>query len=234
MWVKPVCDCAIFVAISLAPSIISTSPLTMKLPLLAALLGSASAFAPTPVAKTTSALNVAYNPEFGGNDFDPMGFGKMHEIKGAFPNMFPHPQYLEESEIKHGRMCMLAWTGVWATESGLHFPGAPVADDWTNALGVWAQEDPGGFGIILAFIAIAEGEGVSHAGDNFRGKSKKIPGDMGFDWMGMTKKLSDDKIARYKTVEKKNGRAGMIAMASLFAFKSIPGSVPIMDLLGAN
>ena len=28
----------------------------------------------------------------------------------------------------------------------------------------------------------------------------------------------------------KNGRAAMIAMASLFAWKSIPGSVPLMDV----
>ena len=209
----------------------------MKLPLIAALAGSAAAFAPTTpttITKASSLNAVPYNPEFGGEDFDPLGLGKMHEIKGAFPNMFPHTQYLEESEIKHGRMAMLAWTGVWATESGLHFPGAPIADDWATALPVWAREDPGGFGLILAFIMIAEGEGVSHAGDNFRGVSKKTPGDMGFDWMGMTKKLSADKLERYRTVEKKNGRAAMIAMASLFAFKSIPGSVPIMDFLGAN
>ena len=109
-----------------------------------------------------------------------------------------------------------------------------MAEDWSTALPVWAREDPGGFGIVLALLCIAEGEGVSHAGDNFRGVSKKIPGDMGFDWMGMTNKLSAEKVERYKTVEKKNGRAAMIAMASLFAMKSIPGSVPIMDLLGAN
>ncbi|KAL3774454.1 hypothetical protein ACHAWO_004521 [Cyclotella atomus] len=206
----------------------------MKSALIATLIGSTAAFAPVPTTKSTTSLSAAFNPEFGGEVFDPMGFGKMHQIEGVFPNMFPHTQYLEESEIKHGRMAMLAWTGVWATESGLHFPGAPVADDWTNALGVWAREDPGGFGIVLALLCIAEGEGVSHAGDNFRGVSKKTPGDMGFDWMGMTKKLSADKLERYKTVEKKNGRAAMIAMASLFAMKSIPGSVPIMDLLGAN
>eukprot|EP00579_Thalassiosira_antarctica_P001655 CAMPEP_0201869018 /NCGR_PEP_ID=MMETSP0902-20130614/2693_1 /ASSEMBLY_ACC=CAM_ASM_000551 /TAXON_ID=420261 /ORGANISM="Thalassiosira antarctica, Strain CCMP982" /LENGTH=207 /DNA_ID=CAMNT_0048394453 /DNA_START=59 /DNA_END=682 /DNA_ORIENTATION=+ len=207
----------------------------MQLPLFAALVGSAAAFAPAATVTKTSSLSVAYNPEFGGEDFDPMGLGKMHEIKGAFPNCFPHTQYLEESEIKHGRMAMLAWTGVWATEGlGWHFPGAPVADDWSSALGVWAREDPGGFGAILAFIAIAEGEGVSHAGDNFRGVSKKIPGDMGFDWMGMTKSLSEEKQLRYKTVEKKNGRAAMIAMASLFALKAIPGSVPIMDSFGAH
>merc|ERR1719410_519700 len=87
-----------------------------------------------------------------------MGFSKMHEIKGAFPNMFPHPQFLEEAEIKHGRMSMLAWTGVWTTEGlGWHFPGAPVAP-------VWAREDPGSFGAVLLLIAIAEGESVSHTG----------------------------------------------------------------------
>jgi len=201
----------------------------MKLALLTALAGSAAAFAPAPVGKASTALNL--NPEAAlGEGWDPMGFSKMHEIKGAFPNMFPHPQFLEEAEIKHGRMSMLAWTGVWATESGLHFPGAPVADDWTNALSVWAREDPGGFGIILAFIMIAEGEGVSHAGDNFRGLSKKVPGDMGFNWMGH----GEATVEKYRSVELRQGRAAMIAMASLFAMKSIPGSVPLMDLLGAN
>ena len=51
-----------------------------------------------------------------------MGFGKLGEIE-AFPNMFPDKQFMQEAEIKHGRMCMLAWTGVWATTGlGLHFP----------------------------------------------------------------------------------------------------------------
>jgi len=208
----------------------------MQLPLFAALVGTAAAFAPAPPPPTTSSsLSVAYNPEFGGEDFDPMGFSKMHEIKGAFPNMFPHPQFLEEAEIKHGRMSMLAWTGVWATEGlGWQFPGAVGGDDWSQGLVTWAREDPGSFGAVLGFIAIAEGEGVSHAGDNFRGVSKKVPGDMGFDWMGLTKKMDAERVERYKTVEKKNGRAAMIAMASLFAFKAIPGSVPLMDAFGAH
>ena len=40
---------------------------------------------------------------------------------------------------------------------------------------------------------------------------------------------TDEKV--HKIVELKNGRAAMIAMASLFAWKSLPGSVPIMDVL---
>jgi hypothetical protein len=167
-----------------------------------------------------------------------MGFYTLSEAADTFPNMFPKGQFLDESEIKHGRMAMLAWTGVWATTEGglglgLHFPGAPVEPDWTKALGVLATEQPYVFGAILAFISLAEGESVGHSGDNFRGKSSKTPGDLNFDYLGLKKKLSPERLSRYQDVELKNGRAAMIAMASLFAFKAIPGSVPIMDLLGA-
>jgi Chlorophyll A-B binding protein len=114
---------------------------------------------------------------------------------------------------------------------GMHFPGAPEEADWTKALGVFASENPEIFGTILLFIAIAEGESVGHSGDNFRGKSTKTPGDLNFDYLGLKSKLSPEKYERYQRVEMKNGRAAMIAMASLFAYESIPGSVPIMDIL---
>lgn len=39
------------------------------------------------------------------------------EAFDTFPNMFPDEQYLRDSEIKHGRQAMLAWTGVWATST---------------------------------------------------------------------------------------------------------------------
>jgi len=90
------------------------------------------------------------------------------------------------------------------------------------------------FGGILAFIMIAEGEGIGHSGDNFRGKATKTPGDMNFDYLGLKKKLSAEKQEKYRKSEVVNGRAAMIAMASLFSFKAIPGSVPLMELLGAN
>jgi hypothetical protein len=164
-----------------------------------------------------------------------MGFYTLSEAADTFPSMFPKQQFLDESEIKHGRMAMLAWTGVWATTGlGWHFPGAPVEPDWTKALGVFATEQPYVFGAVLAFISLAEGESVGHSGDNFRGKSTKTPGNLNFDYLGLGKKLSPERLSRYQDVEMKNGRAAMIAMASLFAFKAIPGSVPIMDLLGAQ
>uniref|UniRef100_A0A7R9VUS2 Plastid light harvesting protein n=1 Tax=Pseudictyota dubia TaxID=2749911 RepID=A0A7R9VUS2_9STRA len=210
------------------------------LPLLAV---GASAFAPAPASKAaTTALSAADNglyAEVGGEKWDPLSLYGLEDAADTFPNMFPKGQFLEEAEIKHGRMSMLAWTGVWATHVGglglgMHIPGFPVESDWTKALGVFAAEQPAWFAGILLFIAICEGESVGHSGDNFRGMGTKTPGDMGFDPWGLKAKLSEEKQARYKVVELKNGRAAMIAMASLFAFESIPGSVPLMDVFGAQ
>jgi len=206
--------------------------------LLASFAASASAFAPQQSAVSqSSSLQATGYEEVGGVPFDPLSLAKLGtgESFDTFPNMFPDVQFLQEAEIKHGRQAMLAWTGVWATHQGgmglgMHIPGFPEEGDWTKALGVFASEQPAIFGTILFLIAIAEGESVGHSGDNYRGKSTKTPGDFGFDVFGLTNKLTPEQAERYKIVELKNGRAAMIAMASLFAFESIPGSVPLMDI----
>jgi hypothetical protein len=63
---------------------------------------------------------------------------------------------------------------------GMHIPGMPVAD-WTTACGVIQEQQPALFAAIVVFISIAEGESVGHSGDSFRGKSTKVPGNLGFD-----------------------------------------------------
>jgi len=206
--------------------------------LIASLAASAAAFTPPQSSGSpSSSLQATGYEEVGGVPFDPFSLAKLGtgESFDTFPNMFPDVQFLQEAEIKHGRQAMLAWTGVWATHQGgmglgMHIPGCPDEVDWTKALGVFASEQPGLFGTILFLIAIAEGESVGHSGDNYRGKSTKTPGDFGFDLLGLSKELSPEQAERYKIVELKNGRAAMIAMASLFAFESIPGSVPLMDI----
>lgn len=87
---------------------------------------------------------------------------------------------------------------------GLHFNGFPDEPDWTKALGVFAAEQPVWFGAILGLFCIAEGESVGHSGDNFRGKSTKDDqGNLNFDYLGLKKKLSSEKYARYQDVEMK-------------------------------
>jgi len=216
--------------------------MTIRSIALALLVASASAFVPQSTRSVPTLLSVSSGlEEVGGEVWDPLALGELGtgEAFDTFPTMFPHKQYLQEAEIKHGRLSMLGWTGIWAThEGGLglgwHIPGLPNEPDWTKALGVFANEQPGLFGALLLFVAIGEGESVGYTGDNWSGLSTKDPGNSGLDFLGMTNTLSPEKQQRYKIVELKNGRAAMIAMASMFAFESIPGSVPLMDLLGAT
>ena len=84
----------------------------LSLPIIASIVAGASAFAPAarPSARTSlKASDKGY--------WDPLGLYTLGEGTAfdTFPNMFPAKQYLDDSEIKHGRMSMLAWTGIWAT-----------------------------------------------------------------------------------------------------------------------
>lgn len=175
----------------------------LSLCVLSALLASTCAFT-TP--KTGGLKSTSLQAK--GEVWDPLGLYELGtgEAFDTFPGVFPNKQYLDASEVKHGRMAMLGWTGVWATSSdplglNLHFPGFPEAD-WTQALGVFATEQPAWFGAILAFVCIAEGESVGHTGDNFRGKSTKADqANLNFDYLGLGKRLPADRIARYKEVE---------------------------------
>jgi hypothetical protein len=84
-----------------------------SLAILAALVATASAFVASP---TTSSASTALRATQEGV-WDPLGLMTLGTGKAfdTFPNMFPDEQYLRDSEIKHGRQAMLAWTGVWAT-----------------------------------------------------------------------------------------------------------------------
>ena len=200
----------------------------------------ASAFLPPTLPSVSTSLNGLIDPmyvEVGNQKWDPLDLALLGQNIDTFPNMFPDQQFVEAAEIKHGRMAMLAWTGVWATEGlGLRFPAWDLTDkitDWTVALPIFLREEPAMFAAIMCFIAVAEGESVGHSGDNYRGKSTKdSPGDLGlYLWGGNPRTMKPEKLETYMIQEKKHGRLAMIGMASLMAWKVIPGSVPIMDAL---
>merc|ERR1719310_1123946 len=52
----------------------------------------------------------------GNAGFDPWGLSTPQNIN-----------WMREAELKHGRMCMLAWTGWVAVDIGIKFPGAKYA-----------------------------------------------------------------------------------------------------------
>ena len=91
----------------------------MKSAILAATIASAAAFAPAPVAKTTSSLN-AFESELGAQPplgfFDPLGM-----LDDADQDRFDRLRYVE---IKHGRIAQLAFLGQIVTRNGQHWDGA--------------------------------------------------------------------------------------------------------------
>jgi hypothetical protein len=95
--------------------------LHIKPAILASLLTTAAAFAPTKQATTSiTALNNAFESELGVQPplgfFDPFGL-----LSGdATEERFERLRYVE---IKHGHICQLAFPGQITTRAGIHLPG---------------------------------------------------------------------------------------------------------------
>ena len=92
----------------------------MKLTVLASLFDSAAAFAPAMQKASTTSMASAFEGEFDAQAplgfFDPFGL-----LSGdAEADRFDRLRYVE---LKHGRICMLAFLGQITTRAGLHLPG---------------------------------------------------------------------------------------------------------------
>jgi len=83
----------------------------LSLALTASLAATAAAFAPASLnARSSTAIKAVED-----GAWDPLMLSELGKNIDTFPNMFPDQQFVKEAEIKHGRMSMLAWTGIWAT-----------------------------------------------------------------------------------------------------------------------
>eukprot|EP00985_Skeletonema_marinoi_P023370 scaffold15541_cov138-Skeletonema_marinoi.AAC.1 len=91
----------------------------MKSAIIAALIGSAAAFAPAQNKAATTALN-AFEDELGVQPplgfFDPFGLLSGDVSQERFDRL----RYVE---IKHGRIAQLAFLGQVVTRAGIHLPG---------------------------------------------------------------------------------------------------------------
>lgn len=137
--------------------------------------------------------------------FDPLNFTDRIDIK-----------WLQESELKHGRIGMLAVVGILAQEF-VHLPDA----QFSNPVATEALKQVPLFGLWQIFIACGIVEVVSYNGkmaysDMF--EDGGVPGDLGFNPLGMSP--SDE--MRLKEV--KNGRLAMCAVGgfihSMFIYKT--------------
>ena len=112
----------------------------MKLAIVASLVAGAAAFAPSKVATSSTALNMAFENELGSQPplgfYDPIGLLEQADVA-----RFERLRYVE---IKHGRIAMLAVVGYLVTAAGIRLPGDIDLDGDTFA------SIPAGFAALTA------------------------------------------------------------------------------------
>lgn len=135
---------------------------------------------------------------WGRYEFDPIGFSKFYE---AVP-------YLREAELKHGRICMLAWLGLVVPDF-VRIPGERYSFEAIPVTYVGHDYLNGSVGAnfqILVWITVVE---LCCAKKVFEWNSLETAGDYGFGAQFLPKDEEGQK--RMKMAELKNGRLAMIA-----------------------
>jgi len=133
----------------------------------------------------------------------------------------PTLYWMREAEIKHGRVCMLAWFGWIATDGGfgfpLRFPGAIYSIE--NVPTSYDAHDlmvaQGSMGFLLSAIALIEFCTGAVLVEVSKGESDREAGDFGLDPLGYLKGKSEEEVNRMKLRELKNARLAMLAFAGV-------------------
>merc|ERR1712232_533787 len=63
---------------------------------------------------------VGASVEFGDEPWDPWSLSELWKVSANNPDV----AWLREAELKHGRLSMLAFAGILATNGGVHLPGS--------------------------------------------------------------------------------------------------------------
>ena len=186
----------------------------MKSAILATLIASAAAFAPSQDASRTSvATNMAFENELGAQAplgfFDPLGL-----VADGDQDKFDRLRYVE---IKHGRICMLGVVGYLVNAAGIYLPGdidysgtsfSSLGYGWDASFAVPVAGALQVFAFVglleLAVMKDIEGTGNEHVGD-FRNGAL----DFGWDTFDEETKLQK------RALEINQGRAAQMGLLGL-------------------
>jgi hypothetical protein len=193
--------------------------------ILAALAGSAAAFAPAQVSRTSTAVN-GMADMVGGEGPEPMPFAPTKTSKNFDPAGFAErsPEWLpwyREAELKHGRAAMLATAGFVVPEfvripgEQFSFEAIPKVIDAHDAL-------PDSMIQIFGWISFLEAvsfPALAGAGAGY----DRAPGDFSFDPLGLYP-TDPEKQKEMQLAELKNGRLAMIAIGGMVTGAAITGN----------
>jgi len=195
----------------------------MKLTVTALLAASAAAFAPTKTVQTSSSLN-AFDSELGVQPplgfFDPLGM-----LDNASQDQFDRLRFVE---IKHGRICQLAFLGNIVTKAGIRFPGdidmsGTSFDSIPSGFAALDSVSKNGLLQIVLFVGWLELFVMKDVtGGEFIGDFRNGAIDFGWDT------FSDEQKLQKRAIELNNGRAAMFGILGLMVHEKLGGSIPIV------
>ncbi len=198
----------------------------MKTAILASLIAAASAFAPAQQKASSTSL-AAFEDALGAQPplglFDPFGL-----IANGDQARFDRLRYVE---LKHGRICMLAFLGNIITRAGVHLPGSidkagtsfdSIGNGWA-AVGADGISRAGVYQIIafIGFLELVVMKDVTGEGE-FPGDFRNGALDFGWD------KFDEETKLQKRGIELNNGRAAMMGIFGLMVHEQLGGELPIV------
>jgi light-harvesting complex I chlorophyll a/b binding protein 1 len=187
-----------------------------------AVIASTLAFAPLSTRASRTSISMAMTDLPGITSplgfFDPLGLSKNADSKEI--------NRLREAELKHGRVCMLAFVGILVGEA-VEF-STPLYGDKIVGPAIYQFQEADqltGFGFaffIVGLISVIEGLGVQRNWADGKVRADITPGDL--NWDPLSLKPSDPaKLAALQTKEINNGRLAMIGVAGMIVQELVNG-----------
>lgn len=160
--------------------------------------------------------------------FDPLGLSNINDVGIDL-------YWLREAELKHCRLCMLAFAGFVEVELFGPAPGNEMATAKNQMEAFWQFWNAHPQYIAFSFILIGITEMISGiATTTGRESGMRAPGDFGFDPLGFMKGKSAAEVETLKLKEVTNGRTAMWATAGLIMQGMTTGQGGLENLFGGN
>jgi hypothetical protein len=195
----------------------------MKSVIIASVIASAVAFAPAQhSARTSVATNMGFDSELGAQAplgfFDPLGM-----VSDGDQEKFDRLRYVE---IKHGRVCQLAFLGQIVTRNGIHLPGdidmsghafASYPNGIAALIGPDAIPTAGALQMFafVGFLELAVMKDIEGTGNEFVGDFRNGSLDFGWDSLDAESQLSK------RAIELNNGRAAQLGILGLMVHEKL-------------
>lgn len=138
--------------------------------------------------------------------FDPLNLSEVADLK-----------WMREAELKHGRVCMLAWAGYVAVDLGWVAPGAPKGISSLAAHDVTVKS--GQMLLLLGTVGVFEALTYNAVSEMMKSETDRAPGDFGLDPFSWAKANP----TRMQTAELLHGRTAMLAFSGVVTQSALKG-----------